>query len=194
MYRAGGPIARFGRRTTVPPVVFQGVVQSLQAVADLFGIGVFSGRKLDFLDKFADGRRTPGVATGDFKQSETGSVAVEKEQVASRTGYVRFRPEPTFDPVPGIPESSSGTSKVSAMSASSPLGGEKLEHGPKPADFAGSDGIRRRQSHGETLKQANTTCGPSGPETGLPVLEHGPCRHPLDALLATVWPLNSRPV
>ena len=59
----------------------------------------------------------------------------------------------------------------------------KLEHAPVTAELRGSDGIRRSQGDGEGLKHGELTSGPL-PRKNLPqVLEHGPCRHALAALL-----------
>ena len=69
---------------------------------------------------------------------------------------------------------------------------EKLEQGLKTADSGGSDGIRRPQSHGEALKQGETTCGGPLPRKNRPgALERGLCRHPLTALLATAMDLEA---
>ena len=43
------------------------VGQGLQAVGDLFVVGVFAGGDAGFLGKFADGRGPPGVPASDFK-------------------------------------------------------------------------------------------------------------------------------
>ena len=68
---------------------------------------------------------------------------------------------------------------------------EKLEQGLKTADTGDSAGIRRRQRYGEALKSAEMACSllPRQKRTG--ILEHGPCRHPLAALLATAMDLEA---
>ena len=65
------------------------------------------------------------------------------------------------------------------------VGRAKLEQVQKAADLAESDGFRRLQSHGEALRRGETTCGPLPRGTRAGILERGPCRHPLAALLAT---------
>ena len=145
------------------------------------------------------------------------AAAVEAEEAESRTGYIRRRSPPVADGLDccvglkGVPgddldltdsnfkDKDSSRSKADATpveavegppGGESPSGPEKLEHGSKPADLADPDGIRPRESHGEALKRGETTCGPlpRGNPTG--ILEHGPCRHPLAALLVTRMDLD----
>ena len=68
---------------------------------------------------------------------------------------------------------------------------DKLEHGPKPANVADRGAIGRAEGHGEALKRGETACRrlPRGNPAG--VLEHGPCRHPLAAVLATAMDLEA---
>ena len=137
------------------------------------------------------------------------AVAVDAEAEASRIGYVRTGPEPvassgcciglngdTGDELdseiinPRFSNSSPGTRKANATSLP-PRDGEKSEQGLRPAELPDSDEIRRPQNHGEALERADTTCSPlpRGNPTGF--LEHGPCRHPLAALLASGMDLEA---
>ena len=63
------------------------------------------------------------------------------------------------------------------------LGRGKLEHPPETADLPGSDGIRLPQGDGEVAERGRTASGLLPQENRPPVLEQGPCRHPLVALL-----------
>lgn len=67
---------------------------------------------------------------------------------------------------------------------------EKLEQGLKTADVDDSGEIRLRQSHGEALKSGGITCDPLPRQNRTWILEHGPCRHPLAALLVTAMVLD----
>ena len=148
------------------------------------------------------------------------AAAVGAEEAASRTGYIRRRPAAVavadgsnccvgLNGVAGdelglttvtLRDQESSRSKADATlvepdvgppGSGPPSGPAETEQGSKPADLADSDGIRCPQSHGEALKQSDTTCGPlpRGIRTG--ILEHGPCRHPLAALLATAMDLEA---
>ena len=148
------------------------------------------------------------------------AAAVEGEEAASRTGYISRRPAAVavadvphccvgLNGVTGdelglnistLRDQESSRSKADATPVEPDVGTpgvdlpsapEETEQGSKPADSADSDGIRRPQSHGEALKQSDTTVGPlpRGIRTG--ILEHGPCRHPLAALLATAMDLEA---
>ena len=140
---------------------------------------------------------------------EGASAAVEAEAVASRTGYVRSRPEPEtssgccigLNGVAGdeldskiINSRFSNSSPITLKASATPvptLGMAKTEHGLKPAAVVYSDEIRRPQNHGEALERADTTDGPlpRGNPTGF--LEHGPCRHPLTGLLVSGMDLEA---
>ena len=67
----------------------------------------------------------------------------------------------------------------------------KVEHPPETAELPVPNQMRRRQSHGEALDPVRTDYRPlpRGNPTG--ILEHGPCRHPLAALLVSVMDLEA---
>ena len=88
-------------------------------------------------------------------------------------------------------ESSPGTIKTGATSGLPPLVAEKLEHGLEPSDSGGSDEIRRPQSPGDALDPVRKTCGPLPRTNPTGILEHGPCRHPLAALLVSGMDLEA---
>ena len=111
-------------------------------------------------------------------------------------------------------ESSPGTCKADAtllltarldlrMGPSSPLGpsngrvpsrppsrSDELEQAPKTADTGDSGGIRCPESYGEALKSGGMTWDPLPRQNRTGILEHGPCRHPLAALMATAMVLD----
>ena len=66
----------------------------------------------------------------------------------------------------------------------------KLEHPPGRVELTGSDGIRRSQGDGEGAERGRMTSGPLPRENRPPVLEQGPCRHPLAALLTAEMALD----
>ena len=67
----------------------------------------------------------------------------------------------------------------------------KLEHLPKLAELGDSDGIRRPQDDGKAAERGWMTSGPFILDNRLPVLEHGPCRHPLASRLVSGMDLEA---
>ena len=68
---------------------------------------------------------------------------------------------------------------------------DELEQAPKTADTVDSGGIRCPASNGEALKSGGMTCDPLPRQNRTGILEHGPCRHPLAALMATAMVLDN---
>ena len=67
---------------------------------------------------------------------------------------------------------------------------EKLEQPLETGGLPDSDEICRRGSDGEVRKPVQVAIEPLPPEKDRPVLEHGPCRHPLASLLASAMVLD----
>ncbi len=82
------------------------------------------------------------------------------------------------------------TPSRSAPTSSPPERTLKLEQPPNPAVSPDSDEIRRPQRSVEALKSAESTWTPLASAILPPVLEHGPCRHPLAALMSTTMSLD----
>ena len=148
-----------------------------------------------------------------------GVAAIEAEEARSRTGYIRQWDPPVADGpencigLKGAPGDDldltvnklsknleSSRRKADARPAErvvdvpdggAPPGGEKLEQGLKSADLADCDGNRRHENHGEALNAGRTAWRPSPRGKREAILEHGPCRHPLAALLASAMDLEA---
>ena len=71
-----------------------------------------------------------------------------------------------------------------------PSRSDELEQAPKTADTGNSGGIRCPESDGEALKSGGMTCAPLPRQNRTGILEHGPCRHPLAALMSTAMVLD----
>ena len=67
---------------------------------------------------------------------------------------------------------------------------ERLEHGPEAFDPPDCDNVCGPESHGEARNLVQVTNGSSPRENDPPVLEYGPCRHPLATALAAVMVLD----
>ena len=145
-------------------------------------------------------------------------AAIEAEEARSRTGYIRRWDPPVGDgpemciglkggpgddldlTVNNSRNLESSRSKADATPVERDVGspdggppscGEKLEQGLKPADVADPDGIRRSENRGEARERGETTCRPLPRGNPAGVLEHGPCRHPLAALLVSRMDLEA---
>ena len=127
-------------------------------------------------------RWSPELVTPDFEADARGLIDWERrpgrflEYYRRRYGRLPWEDAPDAEVEPSPP-------------ADPPLAPEQLEHPENPTFEVISREMRPDPSHGEPLNSVERPYSTCEKPSNEPVLEHGPCRHPLAGIMALALPL-----
>ena len=136
-------------------------------------------------------RWSPELVTPDFEAEAQDLIDWERrpgrflEYYRRRYGRLPWEDTPEASPL----EFLSDAEVEPSLPADPPLEPGTIDHSEHPTLSPVSQETRRDTSHGEPLKSGKRSYSTCEKPSDEPVLEHGPCRHPLSGMLALALPI-----